>query len=206
MPNSKARFVILKILIVILAAAITWKLFDLQILKGEQYNEIANDRLTTNIVEKAPRGEILDRYGTRLVSNKVGYSVVMQKTDLKDEAFNDVIKKLIDVLYSNQCDIYDDLPISFAPYTFHFEDENADGSTDDERDSWFENNKNLGIDESMSADDIMKVFKNRYKVSGIYSEDEQRRIVAIRTAAELSGLSQTTLFTVAEDISVEAVT
>lgn len=206
MPNSKARFVILKILLVILAAAITWKLFDLQIIKGEQYNEIANDRLTTNIVEKAPRGEILDRYGTRLVSNKVGYSVVMQKTDLKDEAFNDVIKRLIDVLYSNQCNIYDDLPISFAPYTFHFEDENADGSTDDERTAWFERNKKLGADESMSADDIMRVFKQRYKISDVYSEDEQRRIVAIRSAAELSGLSQTTLFTVAEDISVEAVT
>ncbi len=26
--------------------------FDLQVLKGEQYYEIANDRMTTNIVEK----------------------------------------------------------------------------------------------------------------------------------------------------------
>ena len=79
MPNSKARFVILKIIIALMFAAVAWKLFDLQIMKGDQYAQIATDRLTTNIVEKAPRGEILDRYGTRLVSNKVGYSVVMQK-------------------------------------------------------------------------------------------------------------------------------
>ena len=85
MPNSKARFIILKIVIAVMFAAVIWKLFDLQVLKGEQYYEIANDRMTTNIVEKAPRGEILDRYGTTLVSNKVGYSVVMQKTDVKDE-------------------------------------------------------------------------------------------------------------------------
>lgn len=206
MPNIKARFVIFKILLVILAAAIAWRLFDLQILKGEQYNEIANDRLITNIVEKAPRGEILDRYGTRLVSNKVGYSVVMQKTDMKDEEVNDVIKKLIDVLYSNQCEFYDDLPISFAPYMFQFEDENEDGSVEDERSRWFESYKNFDITENMSANEVMLTLKARYKISDVYSEDEQRRIAAIRSAAEISGLSQTTLFTIAEDISVAAVT
>ena len=102
MPNSKARFIILKIVIAVMFAAVIWKLFDLQVLKGEQYYEIANDRMTTNIVEKAPRGEILDRYGTTLVSNKVGYSVVMQKTDVKDEEFNDIIKKLVDIFRSHR--------------------------------------------------------------------------------------------------------
>ena len=51
MPNSKARFIILKIVIAVMFAAVIWKLFDLQVLKGEQYYEIANDRMTTNIVE-----------------------------------------------------------------------------------------------------------------------------------------------------------
>lgn len=189
-------------------AAIAWKLFDLQIIKGEQYYEVASNRLTTNIVEKAPRGEILDRYGTRLVSNKVGYSVVMQKTNLKDEELNDIIKKLVDVLYSTQCEYYDDLPISFAPYRFEFEDENNDGSSEDEREAWFENNKykNKGIEKNSSADEIMQFYKQLYKVSDIYSEDEQRRIVGIRCAAEASGMSQTTMFTIADDISVDAVT
>lgn len=206
MPNSKARFVILKIIIALMFAAVTWKLFDLQIMKGDQYAQIATDRLTTNIVEKAPRGEILDRYGTRLVSNKVGYSVVMQKTDMKDEELNDVINELVGVLYANHCEYYDDLPISFAPYGFQFEDDNEDGSIDDERSAWFESNKNRDITEGMTADQIMQALKKRYKVSGIYSEDEQRRIVGIRHAAEASGLSQTTMFTLADDISVEAVT
>ena len=208
MPNSKARFFILKLIIAFMVAAVGWKLFDLQILKGEQYHEIANNRLITNVVEKAPRGEILDRYGTKLVSNKVGYSVVMQKTDMGDEEFNDVIKKLVDILYLNGCAYYDDLPISFAPYQFQFTDENENGTTEDERMAWFENNRYLGkgIDEYMSASQIMQVYKEIYKVSNIYSEDEQRRIIGIRYAAQVGGLSQTTMFTVADDISVEAVT
>jgi penicillin-binding protein 2 len=205
MPNSKARFIILKILIVFMFAAICWKLFDLQIVKGSQYKEIANNRLITNIVEKAPRGEILDRYGTRLVSNKVGYSVVMQKTDLTDEELNDVITKLVGVLYSNGCEYYDNLPISFAPYTYQFVDENQDGSIDDERAAWYKNNK-AKITETTSADEAMRIYKKRYKISDSYSEDEQRRIAGIRCAAEEGGLSQTTLFTVADNISVDAVT
>lgn len=36
MPNSKARFVIIKVIIAVMFAAIAWKLFDLQILKGDQ--------------------------------------------------------------------------------------------------------------------------------------------------------------------------
>lgn len=206
MPNSKLRFIILKIVIVVMFATIAWKLYDLQIIKGDQYNEVANTRLTTNIVEKAPRGEILDKYGTKLVSNKVGYSVVMQKTEMNDMELNDVIKNVIDVLYSNQCDYYDNLPISFAPYSFQFEDENEDGSTEDEKKSWFEDKKSSDITENMSADEIMAVYKNAYHVSDNYSTDEQRRIIGIRYAAETSGLSQTRMFTIAEDISVDAVT
>lgn len=205
MPNSKVRFIILKILMMLMLLALVWKLFDLQIVKGSQYKEIANNRLTTNIVEKAPRGEILDRYGTRLVSNKVGYSVVMQKTGMSDEELNEVIIRLVDVLYANGCEYYDNLPISFAPYKYQFADDNQDGSTDDERASWYKNNK-AGITEATSADNAIEVYKKRYKISDSYTVDEQRRIAGIRCAAEEGGLSQTTLFTVADNISVDAVT
>ena len=80
----KARFIVLKLILIGMLAAIAWKLFDLQILKGEEYLEVANARLTTNITEKAPRGEILDRYGVPLVTNKVGYSVVIQRAGQTD--------------------------------------------------------------------------------------------------------------------------
>ncbi len=208
MPNSKARFIILRIIIAVMLAAIVWKMFDLQITKGDQYLEVANNRLTTNIVEKAPRGEILDRYGTKLVSNKVGYSVVMQKTDMKDTELNEVINNLVNILISTDCEYYDNLPISSAPYEFDFKDENEDGSTDDEREAWFKENKRLknAVNENMSAENIMQIYKKLYNVSDSYTEDEQRRIIGIRYEAEQSGLSQTTLFTLADDISVDAVT
>ena len=46
MPNSKARFIILKIVIAVMFAAVIWKLFDLQVLKGEQ-NDYQYSRKST---------------------------------------------------------------------------------------------------------------------------------------------------------------
>lgn len=208
MPNSKARFIVIKIIVAIMCAAVIFKLFDLQVMKGEQYLEVATSRLTTNIVEKAPRGEILDRYGTALVTNKVGYSVVMQKTDMSDEELNETIKKLVDILYLNHVEYYDSLPISFAPYTFEFEDTDEDGSVEREWSEWFKNNKYTGkkIDQTMNADSVIKAYKEIYKVSDNYTEDEQRRIIGIRYEADTRGFSQTSPFTVADDVGVETVT
>lgn len=209
MPNSKARFVIIKIIIVIMLCAITYKLFDLQVMKGDQYTEVATSRLTTNIVEKAPRGEILDRYGTAMVTNKVGYSIVMQKTGMSDAELNEMIRKLVALLESYGTDYYDSLPISdYAPYEFELEDEDEDGSVDYEWNEWFKNNKYTGkkIAQNMSADAVMEAYREIYGVSGDYSPEEQRRIIGIRYEADTRGFSQTSPFIVADDIDVEMVT
>lgn len=207
MLNSKARFVIIKILIAVMICALFYKMFDLQIMKGGQYLEVANSRLMTNIVEKAPRGEIMDRYGTALVSNKVGYSVVMQKAGMDDEELNETIKKLVDILYLHHCEYYDTLPISFAPYKFEFKDENSDGSVEDDWNNWFAGNKYNGkkIDQTMSADTIINVYKSIYNVSDAYTMDEQRRIIGIRYEADAHGFSQTSPFIVADDVDVDVV-
>ncbi len=207
MLNSKARFIIIKILVAVMICALFYKMFDLQIMKGKQYLEVANNSLMTNIVEKAPRGEIMDRYGTALVSNKVGYSVVMQKAGMDDAELNETIKKLLDILYAHNCEYYDTLPISFAPYKFEFKDENGDGSIEDERVSWFENNKynDKKINQTMGADAILNAYKTIYNVSNTYTEDEQRRITGIRYEADLRGFSQTSPFIVADDVGVDVV-
>lgn len=208
MPNSKSRFIIIKIVIAIMLAAVVFKLFDLQVMKGEQYKEVAASRLMSNIVEKAPRGEILDRYGTAMVTNKVGYSVVMQKTGMPDEELNEMIRKLVELLDYHGVDRYDSLPISYAPYEFEFEDEDEDGSVDREWADWFKNNKYNGkkLNDTMSAGMIMDVYKELYKVSDEYSPNEQRSIIGIRYEADTRGFSQTSPFTVADDIGVEMVT
>ena len=158
---SKSRLFIFRIVMAVMLAAIAWKLFDLQIVKGDRYLEAATERLTTNITEKAHRGEIYDRYGEPLVTNKVGYSVVVQQAGQTNAELNKVIKRLIDILYSENCAYNDTLPITFAPYTFVFDDEDGDGNTQNELNKWFAENQYLGkkINEGMSAEEVFNIYK-----------------------------------------------
>ena len=204
---SKSRLFIFRIVMAVMLAAIAWKLFDLQIVKGDRYLEAATERLTTNITEKAPRGEIYDRYGEPLVTNKVGYSVVVQQAGQTNAELNKVIKRLIDILYSENCAYNDTLPITFAPYTFVFDDEDGDGNTQNELNKWFAENQYLGkkINEGMSAEEVFNIYKELYGVSDEFSEDDKRRLVGIRYEADTQGFSQVTPFILADDVSVNVV-
>lgn len=208
MSNSKARLNVLRIIIVVMLAAIVYRLADLQLLNGSAYLEAATNRLTTNVKEKAPRGEILDRYGEPLVTNQVAYDVVLQRAGMDNSELNNVIYQLVAVLYSEGCDYNDTLPISFNPYSFTFEDENGDGSTEDERSAWFENNKyykEKKLTADMDAETVLSQYKQIYGISDQFDADTQRRIAGIRYEAELGGFSSVTPFTVADDVNVNVV-
>lgn len=203
----KARIVVLKVVMVIMLCAIAWKLFDLQIIKGDQYLEVATERLTTNVTEKAPRGEITDRYGVPLVTNKVGYSVVLQQAGQTDAEFNAVIKRVIDVLYSEGCAYNDTLPVTYEPYEFTFADENGDGSAEDEKNAWFDGNPYIDeeITRGMSAAEVIAAYKQIYGIAPEYDETDARRLIGIRYEAEERGFSQVSPFVMADNVTVGAV-
>ena len=120
MHGSKYRFLIIKIVMLCMIAAIVARLFNMQIIDGESYLKSASARLTTNIVNKAPRGDILDRYGNILVGNTTGYSVTMQKTTSDLPEFNNTIERLATILNDTGNSSYDTLPVSMEyPYQFY---------------------------------------------------------------------------------------
>ncbi len=204
---SKGRFLILKIITFLMLCAVLIRLFDLQILEGEEYKQVAENRIVSNIVEKAPRGQILDRYGVSLVSNKVGYSVVMQRAGMSNAELNEVFEKTTALLKENDCEYFDTLPLTYPPYRFDFNDEDGDGSSENERADWFENNVYKDkLSSDMSATAIIDAFKEIYDIDTAYSEEQVRRIVGARYEADLYGFSSVTPFTLAEDVSVEVVT
>ena len=201
MPNSKARFAILNIIILIMICAIGYRLYDLQIVKGEMYMEVAEERLTSNIVKKAPRGEIFDRYGEAFVSNKVAYDLVLQRAGQSNEELNNTIKKVLEILDAEGIEVEDTLPISYAPYYFTFEE------NDTTEKEWFENNTYIDdeILYGMSANEVMEAYKEIYQIPNTYTQTEIRRIVGIRYEAQLRGFSQVSPYCIAQNLTPEAV-
>lgn len=209
MPDSKYRFLIVKIIMFIMLVAIAVRLFNIQIINGDEYLKTATSRLSTSVVNKAARGDILDRYGNVLVTNKTGYSVVLQNIGLSDEELNDSISKVIEILYTTGNTAEDTLPISLtAPYTYTFEDKNNDGSTEDEKRDWFESNEYTGkyISDNMRAEDVLYAYQQIYKVNGDLFSDHTRHIIGTRYEAETKDFSVVNPVTIATDVSVDAVT
>ncbi|MGN0183059.1 MAG: penicillin-binding transpeptidase domain-containing protein [Candidatus Ornithomonoglobus sp.] len=209
MPDSRFRFLILRVVGVIMLLAVVVKLFDLQIVNGDTYLKRASSRLTTSVVNKAARGDIMDRYGNVLVTNKTGYSVVLQKTTGGDEELNNIISKVVEILYTTGNKAIDNLPISAeAPYEFVFEDENGDGSANDEMAEWFAGNKYIGkyLYEGMTADQVMAAYAEIFGVAYDVNLAHTRCMIGIRYEADLKEISTINPVTIAEDVNVDAVT
>ena len=81
------------------------RLIDLQIVNGDEYSQRAENSAVRTYTLKAPRGEIVDRYGVPLLKNNLGYNVVMYRRG-QDEA--DVTAEILDVvkLLKENCDEY----------------------------------------------------------------------------------------------------
>ena len=76
------RLAALLVMLLLCAGLAGSRLVDLQLVHGQEYLERSAQFLTTTSTVSAARGEILDRYGRPMVSNKTGFSLVLLYSDL----------------------------------------------------------------------------------------------------------------------------
>ena len=192
---TKRRLFLLKILIVIMLLSIVWRLYNMQVINGEGYKNLSNQRVSANIVEKAPRGEITDRNGKALVTNRRGYSLRLQKTGMSDDDFNAMLLRLFNILDGEGYQLSDTLPISaVAPYEFIF-------SGKEEEKKWFSDNS---LKVGMTADDVLNYYKERYNAEKI-PENELRRLIGMRYDIRKSGFSINSSYILASDVPISVV-
>lgn len=204
--DDKNRFRVLIVLIVLIGAALFARLFYLQVVKGESYYEQSQKRISSVFAKKAPRGEIVDKYGRPLVTNRLGYSLKLQKSDVSGQEMNKMLLEVIGILEECGYTYEDSLPITVEkPYKFRFSDENGNGLTDDEKKKWFSGKKKISAD--MTPEEIVNYYKNSvYNIGSDYTDDEARKIVGIRYDISMSGFSAVSPFSVAEDIDINVIT
>ncbi|MCR4719281.1 MAG: penicillin-binding protein 2 [Firmicutes bacterium] len=188
---SKRRLRVIKILILVMMLSIIWRLYNMQVINGQGYKNLSDQRISANIVEKAPRGEITDRNGKALVTNRRGYSLRLQKTDIKDDEFNAMLLKLFDILDMDGYSIPDTLPISVTePYEFTFSDNT-------EREKWYK--ENTVISENMTASEVLAFLRERYGAENV-PENLQRKLIGLRYDIRKSGFSINTPYIIASDV------
>ncbi len=95
-------------------------LYRLQIVKGEDYRAASTVKIANVETVEAARGEIVDRYGRTLVSNRATYEITLNTSIMGKEAErNAILLELIHICQENDIAWTDTLPISKdAPFTY----------------------------------------------------------------------------------------
>ncbi len=110
------------VLVLVFAAVLVFyigRLMQMQLIQGDEYeSQIYKGTVRTQTVSAA-RGQITDRYGNPIVTNRVSMNIVLDRAFLPTETQNETILDLMALLERSGEEWIDELPISeSAPYTF----------------------------------------------------------------------------------------
>lgn len=185
----KVRYNIILLGIYIIGIILLVQLFNLQIVKGEEYRKQSNTRLTRETTIKAARGNICDRTGNKLVSTKMEFNLELYKTKIDNKTLNKTILDMINILDKNEDTYIDNLPIKVEPFEFIGSDETIQ--------SWKKTNK---MQENLSAEECFYKLKQKYEIIQENVQDA-RKIMGVRYEISSKGYSSTKTVELAKNIS-----
>lgn len=111
------RFDIIKFIIIGLLCVIFIKIAYMTTFRHEHYSELAKNKTYKEIPVKAPRGEIKDRYGRTIATNRNSFTVHVSKDGIEREdkdgktKANEISLELINLLQKNEEKYVDEFPI-----------------------------------------------------------------------------------------------
>lgn len=185
--KNQAFLTTFSVLMVIVMLLFSARIYHLQFTSKEFPNKSDGAASVLVATLKAPRGEILDRFGRQIAINRDGYNIVFNKAYVKDN-LNDVILKLATLLDENGTERIDELPISkTAPYTF---------LEDGDKDRLLEK---LELAHYATPQNCIDEMVERYGLEK-YSGDDLRRVAGVRYSMDIADFSISYPFTFAEDI------
>ena len=189
------------VLLVLAAAGLgIYRLAKLQIVAAEEEKQQSrvSEQVYTQVIP-ATRGEIVDCNGEPIVSNKIGYSLILEKAYFPDDNAegNAVIMGCVKLLKEAGYEWNDTMPITDRfPYIF----------VNDRENDIAEMKKNLRLNQYATAENCLDKIRSDYGIGDEYSEEEQRILAGIRYEMLLRGFSMSNVFYFSDDIDLRTVT
>lgn len=198
---SFRRITALLLAIVLVFVAYSVRLFQIQIVQGEDYLKLADESYKTAISISASRGEIVDTNQIPLVSNRTSYAVTFDynyfphgTSEEKRKEQNDCLQAIVLLLKENGEEWNDSLPISAeVPYTFAKDRETGIARLKDF----------LRMADYATAEQCLKQMVEQYYLHD-YDEAMQRVLAGIHYDMDTAGFSAKVPYTFASDISSTA--
>ncbi|MGE5473384.1 MAG: penicillin-binding protein 2 [Ignavibacteriales bacterium] len=176
------------------------QLFNLQVIQGAQYRDSSQRRLFRDAEIKAPRGEIFDRNGVVLATNREAFNIEIMKTSVSPDNINAMILSLVKVLEKNGDTYRDNFPISINPIRFYLRDGEADAQ---EIQNFYKSFKIKNTD--ISDVQLFKEIRHFYNIDDSINTADARKIMVVRYEMGLQPLSPFDPVLIAVDVSKETV-
>lgn len=184
---------IMKFIVVIISALFIVILFRLQVVNGSEYRQQSQKKILRSTTIGAPRGEIYDRNGVLLATNKLGFDLEIYKTKISNERLNESILSVINILEKNGDSIRYLLNVQDDKFVFL--------SKSDEKKLY----STYKFNTSMTKDEMLEKLYKKYELEK-YNEAERFKILQVRYNIGINGYSLFKSVVISENISLSSVT
>ena len=202
---SSGRMALLGIVFAAVLALYFVTLYRLQIVEGNENYEASTNSIVSEETVIAARGNILDRYGRLLVSNRNCNNLLIDNDrlfeDNDNEHANATILRMCRIIEENGDTHTDELPITKSPPFAYIDNMTAIQRT--LLDAWIQAN---GLDSDASAVEVMAKMRSRYGIDNNYSAEEMRTIAGVRYEINIRYVIGTSDYIFAEDVSIDTIT
>lgn len=197
---NKFRVGVFIAMLVLLIGFYIFKTYDVQVVHATK-SDSSISTYTYYTPVSAARGQILDRNGNILVSNRASYNLIINSYVLYNaDNPNESLRELVNLCKARGLDYAEHLPISLnKPYEYEF-DKYADAWENYFRQ--FLSARNW--DPDISAQQIVKLMKNSYHIPNNWDEEEARRVIGLRYELELVNVANLPTYALLTDVDSDS--
>ena len=204
MRSRTNRLLAVCLVMALLFGSLVFRLLQLQLIQGPN----AADAIATTVIRKydelASRGEILDRNGTVMVGNSLGFAVQLDYYRWDKTRQNDVILQMVRTLEEGGLSCLDTLPLSQkAPLTYTYASTESGSGRKLAR---YVEAREWGTLDSLTPARLFGLLCDRYGVDPGLPLQDRRAIVGVRYYLEEKEFSSyNTPVTVVEEADIQTV-
>lgn len=208
------RLYVLATFMFLLFVIIVVRVFSLQIINGQNYQDNFVMLIEKPLTKEATRGNIYDCKGNLLAYNELAYSVTIsdsgsyRNAKAKSETLNPQLAEIVQMLHKNEETLYNEFKISYEDGTYKF---NVSGNqlkrflADAFGKSSFEAlsyNEDYGFNpQTATAKQVMDYLKDSFYIDETYDEQTAYDIVVIRYAMKSTTYTRYQPIVIAQDVS-----
>ncbi len=195
------RVTVLMLLVLVMMGIFTGTMYNVQVTKAQEENELPAGAYTYYTTVEAARGKILDCNGNVLVGNRAAFNLTIVNNVLfNSDDPNESLRRLVNMCSTLGLQFVDHFPVTMEkPYKFTSEDYSGEWNGYF-RDFLIER----GWDTDISAPQLIRYLKERYRIPETWTEEEARRVISLRYELQLRYETNLPIYTVLKDVDSEA--